>query len=62
MSEPTSEHEQTHRMLAALELLLEEFETYRRTGNRLHLAHAARAVEELRSDLRAIIRLSHLSL
>lgn len=48
--------DQAQRLLVALEVLLDEFETYRRTGNRLHLAHAVRAVEEVRTDLHAMIK------
>jgi hypothetical protein len=48
--------EETQRILLAVELLLDSFETYRRTGDRLHLAHAARTVEDLRADIHALIR------
>lgn len=50
-----STKDETQRMLVALELLLDSFATYRRTGDRLHLAHAARTLDDLKSDLDALM-------
>jgi len=43
-------------LLHNIEILLEEFEHFRRTGNRLHLAHAVRALDEARDDLHKMLR------